>query len=78
LAIALLNEGYEQTFVIGMMANVANEAEVGIFESSNYRDSISKPPYLHVMDNHFGYRELFSNKNIQTVGIPALIELEGR
>lgn len=73
----LLNENYEVEFVAGVLGNIQNEGTPGKFESSAYISNPSaEPAYLKYMDEHFDYRNKFSGKSIQTVGISAAMELE--
>lgn len=72
----LLNENYEVEFVAGVLGNIQNEGTPGKFESSNYVSNPSaEPAYLKYMDEHFDYRNKFSGKSIQDVGINAALEL---
>ena len=76
-SIQFLYEGFEATFVIGMLANIVYEADVGIAERSSYiRYPNLKPSYLVVMDNHFQYSKHYSGKRIQDIGIKQIQTLE--
>lgn len=69
---ALLKEDFEFAFIAGVLGNIAHEACVGQFESSNYRTHPeNKPKYLIIPDSKFNYRDQFSGKNISKVGIEA-------
>ena len=74
----LLNDKYEPAFVAGVLGNIQNEGTPGIFESSAYKTESKKPEYLKYMDNHFDYRNKFSGKSIQEVGIAAAIDLQNK
>lgn len=66
----LLEKGYEPAFVAGVLGNIANEGTAGVFESSNYKSNPgAEPPYLRYMDNNHNYRNQYSGKNIQQIGI---------
>ena len=58
----LLNNGYEPSFVAGVLGNIYHEGNIGMFESSAYRKPSSKPQYLKYMDNLYSYRSNYSGK----------------
>ena len=45
----LLDNGYEPTFVAGILANIYYEGSIGRFESSKYKNENRKPQYLKYM-----------------------------
>lgn len=72
----LLQEGYEPEFVAGVLGNVVSEGTAGKFESSAYISNPEmEPDYLVYLDENYDYREKFSGKNIQEVGIKETEEL---
>lgn len=61
----MLENGYEPSFVAGMLANICKEGAAGKFESSNYVSHPEKEPdYLRYMDAHHGYRSKYSGQYI--------------
>lgn len=66
----LLDEGYETAFVAGVLGNIMREGGCGHFENSNYKTNPeAEPDYLKIVDEHFDYRNKFSDKSICTIGI---------
>lgn len=66
----LLKNGYEPTFVAGVLANILHEGSIGIFESSNYVSHPEmKPQYLKYMDSIYDYRNKYSGKYIMNVSL---------
>jgi len=66
IARIMLGDGYELTYVTGLLANSYHEGNVGQFESSSY---IKKPEYLENMDKKYNYGELYSGKTIMKVSL---------
>ncbi|MCL2627308.1 MAG: phage tail tip lysozyme [Oscillospiraceae bacterium] len=61
----MLNEGFEASFIAGMMANVQFEGNSGQFESSNFiSNPNAKPDYLAYMDGKYSYNSEYSGQNI--------------
>jgi hypothetical protein len=68
----LLNNGYEPSFVAGVLGNIYHEGNIGMFESSAYRKPSSKPQYLKYMDNLYSYRSNYSGKCVTDVSMHKL------
>ncbi len=58
----LINKEYELAFIAGVLGNIKNEGDIGLFESSSY--SSNKPDYLEYMDTYYNYRAEYSRQNI--------------
>ena len=71
----LLDNGYEPTFVAGILANIYYEGSIGRFESSKYKNENRKPQYLKYMDLLHNYREKYSYKLITDVSLKELSKL---
>ncbi len=74
MARVLLNNGYEPSFVAGVLANILSEGAVGLFESSNYISS-PEPQYLLYMDQLYAYRNTYSGKCVTEVSLSKLSTL---
>jgi len=66
----MLNNGYEPSFVAGMLGNIRREGDFGLFEiAGNDAFIASDQPYLrYFVDNH-NYRTRFSNRLIYNVDV---------
>ena len=72
----LFDNGYESSWVAGVLANIFHEGTIGKFESSAYISHPEKEPqYLKYMDQLYGYRTKYSNKIITDVSIHELDSL---
>jgi hypothetical protein len=58
----LFENGYETSFVAGVLGNVFHEGSIGKFESSAYKDETKKPQYLKYMDELYEYASNYSGK----------------
>lgn len=73
----MLNAGYDEKFVAGVLGNIMHEGVPGQFEKSNYSSHPEmKPEYLKNMDMDFDYTEKYSGKNISEVGIKETVKLQ--
>lgn len=63
----LLNNGFETSFVAGVLGNVNHEGEIGIFEYN--------PTYLKTMEDKLNYKNKYSGKNITEVNLKELSSL---
>ena len=69
----LFEQGYEASFVAGILANIYHEANIGEFESSNYASNPNdKPEYLKFMDKLYNYGTKYSGKIITEVSMKEL------
>ncbi len=70
----MLNEGYELSFVAGMLANIMHEGKAsGYFESSAYISNPSaQPGYLKYMDENYNYRAEYSGQSIEGKSLSAI------
>ena len=70
--IEMLSNGYELSFIAGMLANIMFEGNIGKFESSNYISN-PKPDYLNYMDTAYNgvnfYLNNYSGKTIMQVNV---------
>ena len=75
IAKILFNNGYETTFIAGILANIKHEGNFGFFESSCYKSHPeSKPKYFKIMEElGYGYDEKYSSKCVTDV---SLLELK--
>ena len=78
----MLNNDYEVAFVAGMLANMKQEGNTGMFESSNYSDQNRKlriAPYLVYMDSEYRgenfYLNNYSGKTIMDVDVIEVYEM---
>jgi len=66
----LFDQGYETSFVSGILANINHEGNIGKFESSNYiSNPDAEPEYLKYMDQLYDYRKKYSAKLITQVSL---------
>ena len=66
----LFQQGYEASFVAGVLGNIYHEGNIGKFESSAYTSNPNaEPAYLKEMDKKYNYRTLYSNKCITEVSL---------
>ena len=73
----MLNAGYDEKFVAGVLGNIMHEGVPGQFEKSNYSSHPEmKPDYLEYMDDDFNYTKKYSGKNISEVGIKETVKLQ--
>ena len=73
----MLNAGYDEKFVAGVLGNIMHEGVPGQFEKSNYSSHPEmKPRYLKYMDDDFDYTKKYSGKNISEVGIKETVKLQ--
>lgn len=73
----MLNAGYDEKFVAGVLGNIMHEGVPGQFEKSNYSSHPEmKPDYLEYMDKDFAYTKKYSGKNISEVGIKETVKLQ--
>lgn len=70
----LFENGYESSFVAGVLANIYHEGSIGKFESSAYSPE-KKPEYLQYMDTLYDYRNNYSNKLITEVSMNSLSDI---
>ena len=69
----LFSDGYEASFVAGVLGNIYHEGTIGKFESSAYISHPEwEPEYLVYMDQLYGYRTKYSGKNICEVSMNEL------
>ena len=69
----LLNNGYETSWVAGILANIFHEGSIGFFESSAYISHPEKEPqYLKYMDKLYNYKTKYSGKIITEVNMHEL------
>ena len=69
----LFNNGYEKTYVAGVLANIYHEGDFGYFESSKYvSNPKAKPEYLKIMDNNYDYANKYSGKIVTEVNLKEL------
>lgn len=72
MTIHMLSNGYELSFIAGLLANIMFEGNVGKFESSNYVSN-PKPDYLNYMDTAYNgtdfYLNNYSGKTIMEVNV---------
>ena len=69
----LFEQGFEASFIAGILANIYHEGKIGSFESSNYiSNPDEKPEYLKYMDDLYNYREKYSNKLITEISMKEL------
>lgn len=68
VANALLQSGYELSFVAGLLGNIVEEGPAGKFESSYYKTN-EPPAYIKFINDNTDYENLLSGKNISEVGI---------
>ena len=69
----LVDNGYEASFVAGVLANIFHEGKIGKFESSAYiSHPEAEPQYLKYMDQYYDYRNKYSGKIITEVSMNAL------
>lgn len=66
-----LDHNFEPAFVAGILANIASEGAVGIFEGSS-RDYVANKPQFAWVENNYSYISNYSyqyiyNKNLSTV-----------
>ncbi len=73
-SIQLLYEDFEPAFVIGMLANIVYEGNVGQLEV------INKPTkgYKKIMVDQFNYDSEYSGKNVKDIGVESIKTLEDR
>ena len=72
----LFNEGYEASFVAGILGNIYHEGNIGMFESSTYISNPSaEPQYLKYMDDLYSYRTKYSGKCVTDVSMSELSKL---
>ena len=72
----LFNNGYETTFIAGILANIKHEGNFGFFESSNYKTNPNaKPNYLKFMDSLYKYNEKYSGKYVYQISLKELKEM---
>lgn len=75
----LFNNGYENTFVAGILANVYHEGDFGYFESSKYvSNPKAKPNYLKIMDEKYDYANKYSGKIVTDVNLKELKALSDK
>ncbi len=68
----LLQAGYDEAFVAGMLGNIVYEANCGQFENANY--SRNEPlPYIKIINDNIPEYAIVSNKNLCEVGIERLV-----
>ena len=73
----MLNAGYDEKFVAGVLGNIMHEGVPGQFEKSNYSSHPEmKPDYLKNMDKDFEYTKKYSGKNISEIGIKETVKLQ--
>ncbi len=60
----MLNAGFEPEFVIGMLANICHEGNVGLFEY--YNPSMD---YMQYMNENYSYKSKYSGKYIYNVNL---------
>ena len=66
----LSQNGYEPGFIAGLLANIFNEGNFGLFESSKYvSNPKAKPKYLAIMDNNYDYANKYSGKCVTQVNL---------
>ncbi|WP_349944234.1 DUF4280 domain-containing protein [Lacrimispora sp. BS-2] len=64
-ASVLIEQKFELAFIAGVLGNIKNEGNIGMFESSNYASSPGdKPDYLKYMDKFHNYRNDYSGQSI--------------
>ena len=69
----LFDNGYETSFVAGVLGNINHEASIGLFESSAYiSHPEDEPKYLKYMDQYYSYRTKYSGKLITEVSLDEL------
>ena len=72
----LFDNGYESSWVAGVLANIFHEGTIGKFESSAYISHPEKEPqYLKYMEQLYDYRNKYSGKIITEVSISELNSL---
>jgi hypothetical protein len=72
----LFNNGYEASFVAGILGNIYHEGNIGMFESSKYISNPSaEPQYLKYMDSLYDYRNKYSGKCVTDVSMSELEKL---
>ena len=65
-ASVLIEQKFELAFIAGVLGNIKNEGNIGMFESSNYVSSPGdKPDYLKYMDKFHNYRNDYSGQSIE-------------
>lgn len=70
----LLQAGYDEAFVAGMLGNIVYEANCGQFENANY--SRNEPlPYIKIINDNITEYAIVSNKNLCEVGIERLVSI---
>ena len=70
----LLKQGYENSFVAGILANIYAEGKIGLFEDSRYKNN-KEPSYLKIMDNLYNYNNKYANKIVTEVSLSELKRL---
>ena len=72
----LLNsKKFELSFIAGILGNINNKGNVGLFENSNYRNESKKPNYLKIMENRFSYKDKYSDKLIYDLSLFEIKEM---
>ena len=72
----LFNNGYETSFIAGLLANIKHEGNFGFFESSNYKTHPNnKPEYLKIMDKQYNYDKKYSGKYVYHLSLKELKEM---
>lgn len=69
MADVMIQDGLDPAFIAGVLGNIIEEGDCGLFESSNYTNQAAKPAYLQYMDDNYDYRNKYSYKRIYDEGM---------
>lgn len=73
ISLVMMEEGYDEAFVVGVVANIMGEGACGRFENANYTTNPQeKPDYLEHVSSCIGYDEKYSNGNVTQVDLVQL------
>lgn len=75
ISLVMIDEGYDEAFVAGVVGNIMGEGACGKFENANYeKNPGDKPSYLTHVSNCIGYMEKYHGHNVTQVDLVQLFD----
>ncbi len=73
ISLVMIDEGYDEAFVAGVVGNIMGEGACGNFEDANYKKHPeNKPDYLEHVSDCIGYMEKYQGHNVTQVDLVQL------